>query len=641
MPGLPDRRLPRPSAVVCGLLAALLLGTAGSAEFPEERSSEQEPSPWHLPRPFSVELGDSAACNPTMSADGRRAVWQGDAGSSIWEALWDEGKETWTDVRSLPHRIFAGFRFPWLSAEGHRLYLVGEGQIQYCNRTSWGPWGLPRPLLGEINSGGEPGAASVTAKGREVYFATTRPGGMGGSDLWVCRLRGSVTDSLTHLGSRINTARWEGRPRISPDGQQLLFRDFGREAPTTNQGSLYLAERTRGKWQRVEHVPLGGRAAEKLPEENLPEEQGSIRIGHMVATRSPSFREGARNAPRGGLTRPVSGPDLIALGGQWRRLVRFGGVSNVYDLLKTRAGVLLAVTDEGDVLRRSTNEGRSWFRVSLDPAVRWICTLHESPDGTLWVGAYPDGRVLRSEDQGASWTSLAALPPWVSAVRAIEDLGKEGLVVGVIPEAVGVEPGSTCGRVFRSLDGGESWRIAGEGLPAIEKGVVDLLFVPESSTLWAGGRTQGVLVHRSIDSARTWSSIPSDCGNHKPVRGEVSRFYIDSHNQLWAIGWADRIGGLLLEYNEATWVHNAPFARRGTTSGWISDFAESTSGQFFVATEPGTGSVVWISTDRGQSWSPAPMGEEVAEARRLVALPGGRMLCGTGGEGSIWVWEPQ
>jgi hypothetical protein len=65
----------------------------------------------------------------------------------------------------------------------------------------------------------------VTPDGLEFFLTSNRPGGMGGTDIWVSS-RGSLGDAWSppvNAGPAINTASAEQRSAITPDGRRMVF----------------------------------------------------------------------------------------------------------------------------------------------------------------------------------------------------------------------------------------------------------------------------------------------------------------------------------------------------------------------------------------------------------------------------------
>ena len=121
-----------------------------------------------------------------------------------------------------------------LSANGEYLLIYydnmqGSGDIYISKADKNHNFKEPIILDEQINSTkGQEIAASITADGNAIYFASTRPGGLGGSDLYVCRrLPNNKWSPAQNLGTDINTPYNEDFPNISPDGKTLYFSSMG------------------------------------------------------------------------------------------------------------------------------------------------------------------------------------------------------------------------------------------------------------------------------------------------------------------------------------------------------------------------------------------------------------------------------
>ncbi len=121
-----------------------------------------------------------------------------------------------------------------LSANGNTLLLYlndnkGYGSIYISERGTDGKFSKPIMLDKQINApNSEEIAASISAEGDAIYFASDRVGGMGGTDIYVCRKTPSGAWGIPmNLGKEINTAQNEDFPNISPDGKELYFSSTG------------------------------------------------------------------------------------------------------------------------------------------------------------------------------------------------------------------------------------------------------------------------------------------------------------------------------------------------------------------------------------------------------------------------------
>lgn len=86
-------------------------------------------------------------------------------------------------------------------------------------------WSDPVNLGPLINTSAVDANASLSADGHVLYFVSTRPGGMGQNDIWMSRRQclACSFEAPVNLGAPINTAAVEASPSVSDDGQLLFF----------------------------------------------------------------------------------------------------------------------------------------------------------------------------------------------------------------------------------------------------------------------------------------------------------------------------------------------------------------------------------------------------------------------------------
>ena len=112
---------------------------------------------------------------------------------------------------------------------------------------------------------------------------------------------------------------------------------------------------------------------------------------------------------------------------------------------------------------RSGDEGQSWMpiRVDLPPGTRRLAdfeTIAFASPSEAWIGGGLLGTVLHTSDAGATWQRQAAPVP--GPIHALKYLGSSTLLAA-----------GEAGRIWRSTDGGNSWRgVHGQG-------ETDVLFV--------------------------------------------------------------------------------------------------------------------------------------------------------------------
>ncbi|MCS6824497.1 MAG: OmpA family protein [Cytophagaceae bacterium] len=127
-----------------------------------------------------------------------------------------------------------------LSPDGQTLLLYKFDETQkngqasgdiYISKLQGKTWGKAEKLSDKINSPAWEPSASITENGNIIYFASNKPGGYGGTDLYYSKKlpNGQWSDAI-NLGSTINTKYDEDCPFIHPDGKTLYFSSKGHKS---------------------------------------------------------------------------------------------------------------------------------------------------------------------------------------------------------------------------------------------------------------------------------------------------------------------------------------------------------------------------------------------------------------------------
>lgn len=118
-----------------------------------------------------------------------------------------------------------------ISNDGQTLLIykdeAGNGDL-YVSTMQGFYWSAPIPLKGNINSPSWEGSATFSADMHTIYFASERPGGYGGRDIYVATMSADSTwGNIKNLGPKINTAYNEDAPFLHPNGVTMLFSSEG------------------------------------------------------------------------------------------------------------------------------------------------------------------------------------------------------------------------------------------------------------------------------------------------------------------------------------------------------------------------------------------------------------------------------
>ncbi len=115
-----------------------------------------------------------------------------------------------------------------MSANGRTLIIHKNAKLYLSRMGDLGAFQKLESLPDIINNSGDVIAASINNDETEIYFASDRKGGYGGTDIYVCRkLNNNQWAEPENLGPVINTEFDEDFPNLSPDEQYLFFSSKG------------------------------------------------------------------------------------------------------------------------------------------------------------------------------------------------------------------------------------------------------------------------------------------------------------------------------------------------------------------------------------------------------------------------------
>lgn len=119
-----------------------------------------------------------------------------------------------------------------LSYDGKQLFIYKDhngGDIFISSRKSKG-WTNPVPLKGDVNSSYWEGSASISRDGNILYFASNRPGGFGGIDIYRSeKMNNGAWGEAINMGPMVNTKGDEDAPQIHTDDITLFFSSTGHD----------------------------------------------------------------------------------------------------------------------------------------------------------------------------------------------------------------------------------------------------------------------------------------------------------------------------------------------------------------------------------------------------------------------------
>ncbi len=121
----------------------------------------------------------------------------------------------------------AGEYFPSLSIDGTKLFftrtkLYSDENLFYSEKKD-GKWDVAKPME-DINTHANEAAQNISIDGQLLLFdASGRRDGFGNCDIYVCYMTPQGWSEAINLGGRINSDQWDAQPCLSPDKRDLYF----------------------------------------------------------------------------------------------------------------------------------------------------------------------------------------------------------------------------------------------------------------------------------------------------------------------------------------------------------------------------------------------------------------------------------
>ncbi len=206
----------------------------------------------------------------------------------------------------------------------------------------------------------------------------------------------------------------------------------------------------------------------------------------------------------------------------------------------------------GDGIYKSTDGGKTWKNMGLaetrhigrvvihprNPDVVYVAAL-----GHLW-GANPDRGVYKTTDGGKTWNQVLK----ISNDTGVSDIAMDPESPDTLYAAAyqrrrtpfGFNGGSTEGAIYKSTDGGASWKKLAKGLPYENGGQTGRIgldvYRKDPNIVYAVVQHEKGGIYRSEDKGETWKKM----GDTNPRPSYYSQVRVDPNNDLrvWVLGAA-------------------------------------------------------------------------------------------------------
>jgi tetratricopeptide (TPR) repeat protein len=209
----------------------------------------------NIGEPFNDEKSNF---NPLISADGKSFAYM--VSLKFYDAVMFSrlvnGK--WTPpVNITPELQSDGdFYISCLSADGKLLFLSKDDHITsdiYVSSYDGNRWSITVKLNKNINTKYWESHGFISEDGSQLIFASDRPGGFGGLDLYISRKVNGDWGPAVNIGPEINTQFNEDRPFLINNGKTLFFASQGHE----NMGGYDLFRsdlQSNGLWSKPKNL---------------------------------------------------------------------------------------------------------------------------------------------------------------------------------------------------------------------------------------------------------------------------------------------------------------------------------------------------------------------------------------------------
>lgn len=220
------------------LIAGRTLNPADEARFLKLAAEMKSPAIPYKRFSFSEVLSPHITITglPLLSADARAVLFTGLLKNKTTGALMDAGM-LWLSGYGFENlqpadSIFGEFQFTWLADDashvvGYRILHNGDKELFGLKRGAkgWETWELPAQLS---SSPYQEVCGAFSSDLKVFYFVSDRPGGLGGLDIYECRLLPTGTWSAPrNLGRTINTEKNETWVFPHYDGETIFFTSEG------------------------------------------------------------------------------------------------------------------------------------------------------------------------------------------------------------------------------------------------------------------------------------------------------------------------------------------------------------------------------------------------------------------------------
>jgi outer membrane protein OmpA-like peptidoglycan-associated protein/tetratricopeptide (TPR) repeat protein len=201
--------------------------------------------------------------------------------------------------------------FPSLTIDNSEMVFTrrvrGFNEDFYSTKKTGADWGMAEPMKGDINTEQNEGAQNISQDGQWLVFTgCNRRDGFGSCDLYISYLTDKGWSEAINLGGRINSEAWESQPCLSPDKRDLYF--ASRRPGGFGGSDIYVSHlQPNGKWGEPENL---GEVINTSDDEQCPFIHADNQTLYFTSNGLPGYGDAdlfyIRKGPNGVWTTPVN-----------------------------------------------------------------------------------------------------------------------------------------------------------------------------------------------------------------------------------------------------------------------------------------------------------------------------------------------
>lgn len=148
--------------------------------------------------------------------------------------------------------------FPSLSIDGKEFVFTRRvnnyNEDFFSSTQSTAGWDKALPLKGDVNTPQNEAGQNISQDGQWLVFtANGRQQGYGNFDIYISYLTATGWSEATNLGGRVNSDQWDSQPCLSPDKRELYF--ASRRMGGYGGSDIYVCRMlANGRWSEAENL---------------------------------------------------------------------------------------------------------------------------------------------------------------------------------------------------------------------------------------------------------------------------------------------------------------------------------------------------------------------------------------------------